>query len=151
MKMKRITILLSVLAGLSMLLSACGGAPPTAAPATEAPATKAPATEAPAATAAPAEEGTLPRNETLYFNGFQWGAIKGWNPYSSDMNNAMAVVDGANNASARVTMFETPYMYNMIDGKQYPLLADGDYAWQDRGHLQDQSCRKVERWYSGDR
>jgi peptide/nickel transport system substrate-binding protein len=27
------------------------------------------------------------------------------------------------------TMFETPYMYNMIDGKQYPLLADGDYAW----------------------
>jgi peptide/nickel transport system substrate-binding protein len=31
--------------------------------------------------------------------------------------------------SARVIMFETPYLYNMLDGKQYPLLADGDYAW----------------------
>ncbi len=31
--------------------------------------------------------------------------------------------------NARVIMFETPYLYNMLDGKQYPLLADGDYAW----------------------
>jgi peptide/nickel transport system substrate-binding protein len=31
--------------------------------------------------------------------------------------------------SARVTMFETPYLYDMLDGKQYPLLADGPYAW----------------------
>ncbi len=133
--MKRLTAILSILMVLSMLLAACGT------PATEAPAApvEAPAaTEAPAPTEAPAEPPTaegpadpnaLPRNETLYFNGFQWGAIKGWNPYSSDMNNAMAVVDGANNASARVTMFETPYMYNMLDGKQYPLLADGDYKW----------------------
>jgi peptide/nickel transport system substrate-binding protein len=29
--------------------------------------------------------------------------------------------------NARVIMFETPYLYNMLDGKQYPLLADGDY------------------------
>jgi peptide/nickel transport system substrate-binding protein len=28
-------------------------------------------------------------------------------------------------------MFETPYLYNMLDGKVYPLLADGDYAWND--------------------
>ena len=28
-------------------------------------------------------------------------------------------------------MFEPPYLYNMLDGKQYPLLADGDYAWND--------------------
>ncbi len=27
--------------------------------------------------------------------------------------------------NARVIMFETPYLYNMLDGKQYPLLADG--------------------------
>ena len=29
--------------------------------------------------------------------------------------------------NARVTMFETPYLYNMLDGKVYPLLADGDF------------------------
>ena len=33
--------------------------------------------------------------------------------------------------NARVTMFETPYLYNMMDGKVYPLLADGDFAWDD--------------------
>ena len=31
--------------------------------------------------------------------------------------------------NARVTMFETPYLYDMLDGKVYPLLADGAYAW----------------------
>jgi len=69
---------------------------------------------------------TLPRNETLYFNGQQWNAVVGWNPYSNSNNNAMATAQQDN---ARVIMFETPYLYNMIDGKQYPLLADGDYAW----------------------
>ena len=33
--------------------------------------------------------------------------------------------------NARVPMFETPYLYNMLDGKMYPLLADGDYEWDD--------------------
>lgn len=68
----------------------------------------------------------LPRKETLYFNGQQWGPVVGWNPYSSSMNNAMALAPGDN---ARVTMFETPYLYNMLDGKQYPLLADGPWSW----------------------
>jgi peptide/nickel transport system substrate-binding protein len=73
----------------------------------------------------------LPRNETLYFNGLQWNALRGWNPYSSDTNNAMAIGDGANNYSAQLTMFEAPYMFNMLDGKVYPLLADGDYTWNE--------------------
>jgi peptide/nickel transport system substrate-binding protein len=68
----------------------------------------------------------LPRQETLYFNGQQWGAVVCWNPYSSNCNNAMAIAPGDN---ARVTMFETPYLYNMLDGKQYPLLADGPFTW----------------------
>jgi len=136
--MKKLLYVLSVLVIASMILTACATPAATEAPVVE---TEAPAvTEAPAATEAPteapvseepADPNALPRDETLYFNGFQWGAIKGWNPYSSDMNNAMAVVDGANNASARTTMFETPYMYNMLDGKQYPLLADGDYTWNE--------------------
>ncbi|MGB3715282.1 MAG: ABC transporter substrate-binding protein [Candidatus Promineifilaceae bacterium] len=70
----------------------------------------------------------LPRNETLYSNGQQWGSIVCWNPYSSNCNNAMAI---AQQDSARVIMFESPYLYNMIDGKQYPLLADGDYTWNE--------------------
>jgi peptide/nickel transport system substrate-binding protein len=79
-------------------------------------------------TAVPGVQEQFPRNETLYFNGQQWGAVACWNPYSSNCNNAMAI---AQQDSARVTMFETPYLYNMLDGKQYPLLADGDWAWND--------------------
>jgi peptide/nickel transport system substrate-binding protein len=79
-------------------------------------------------TPAPATAETLPRNETLYFNGQQWNAVVGWNPYSSSMNNAMAIAQQDN---VRVIMFESPYLYDMLDGKVYPLLADGDYVWND--------------------
>ncbi len=123
--MKRVSILLSIVVALSMLLAAC--APKTAVP-TEAPVV---VTEAPVATEAPVLDpadiaASLPRNETLYFNGQQWGPVVCWNPYSSNCNNAMAI---AQQDSARVIMFETPYLYNMLDGKSYPLLADGDYVW----------------------
>jgi len=70
----------------------------------------------------------LPREETLYYNGLQWGAVVGWNPYSSSNNNALAITQ---QDSARVTMFETPYIYNMLDGQVYPLLASGAYQWND--------------------
>jgi len=87
------------------------------------------ATEAPAATEAPTTDAnSLPRNETLYFNGQQWGPVVGWNPYSNSNNNALAIAQQDN---ARVIMFETPYLYNMLDGQQYPLLADGPYTWND--------------------
>ena len=71
-------------------------------------------TATPAPTAKPAAGAALPRNETLYFNGQQWGPVVGWNPYSTSNNNAMAIAQQDN---ARVTMFETPYLYNMLDGK----------------------------------
>lgn len=67
-----------------------------------------------------------PRGDTLYFNGQQWGSVNCWNPYSNNCNNAMAIAEQDN---ARVTMFETPYIYNMMDGKVYPLLADGAFSW----------------------
>jgi len=128
-EMKRTIFALSILVVLSLVLSACT---PTQAPATQAPTeavTQAP-TEAPTevATEAPVDANSLPRNETLYFNGQQWNAVVCWNPYSSNCNNAMALAQQDN---ARVPMFETPYLYNMLDGKQYPLLADGDYAWDE--------------------
>ena len=129
--MKRLAAILSILMALSLLLGAC--ATPTA---TEAPPTEAMAaptsemevapTEAPAA---PADiVASLPRDETMYFNGQQWGSVVCWNPYSSNCNNAMAIAQQDN---ARVLTFETPYLYDMLDGKMYPLLADGDYAWND--------------------
>ena len=131
--MKKLLYVLSLLIIVSMILTACGTPAPVAteapAAATEAPA--AVATEASAATEAPAAAplkpgDPLPRTETLYFNGQQWGPVVGWNPYSNSNNNAMAIAQQDN---ARVIMFETPYLYNMLDGKQYPLLADGDYSW----------------------
>ncbi len=144
---RKLHVFASLLMVISFVLSACGPAATTVAP-TAAPAepTAAPAepTAAPAEpTAAPAEPtaapevvepgGTLPRNETLYFNGQQWGAVACWNPYSSSCNNGLGIAQGDN---ARVTMFETPYLYNMLDGQQYPLLADGPYTWNaDRTEL----------------
>jgi len=117
--MKRLSIVLSILMGVSMLLAACQPAP-TPAPAAPPPAaaTAVPPAEAPSA--------TLPRNETLYFNGQQWGPVKCWNPYSVNCNNALGIGE---QDSARVIMFETPYLYDMLDGKVYPLLADGDFTW----------------------
>jgi len=79
----------------------------------------------------------VPRNETLYFNGFQWGAPFGWNPFSQEMNNPLAIQQDAD--GARLVMMETPYMYNMLDNTMIPLLADGGvdgYTWNaDRSEL----------------
>jgi len=129
--MKKLLLVLSALIIGSMILAACG-APATAVPATQAPA----ATKAPAATAVPPTEvptaaplkpgDPLPRNETMYFNGQQWGSVVCWNPYVSTCNNALAI---GQQDSARVIMFETPYLYDMLDGKVYPLLAQGPFAW----------------------
>jgi peptide/nickel transport system substrate-binding protein len=88
----------------------------------------------------------LPRKETLYFNGFQWGPVVCWNPYSASCNNAMAIAQGDN---ARVTMFETPYLYNMLDGKQYPLLADGDYQWNATRTELTFKIKKAAHWSDG--
>ena len=89
---------------------------------------------------------TLPRDETLFFNGQQWGSVVGWNPYSSSNNNGMAISQGDN---ARVLMFETPYLYNMLDGQVYPLLADGDYSWNDDRTELSFSIKDVATWSDG--
>ena len=82
----------------------------------------------------------------MYFNGQQWGAVVGWNPYSVNNNNAMAVNEQDN---ARVIMFETPYLYDMMDGKVYPLLADGPFAW-DAGMTQITfKLKKAAKWSDG--
>lgn len=96
---------------------------------------------------APTDEESLPRDETLYFNGQQWGPVVGWNPYSNSNNNAMAKANQQD--SARVIMFETPYLYDMLDGNVYPLLADGDYEWNaDRTEITFK-LKEAAKWSDG--
>ncbi len=56
--------------------------------------------------------------------------------------------------AARVPMFETLYLYDMLDGGSYPLLADGPYTW-DAGQtsvtVKIKASRSLERWHPGDR
>ncbi|MEJ5248388.1 MAG: ABC transporter substrate-binding protein [Caldilinea sp.] len=153
----RFNLLMILLIIASMVLAACGGGAtpaPAQQPAQEQPApqqqpaqpTEAPTEAAPAEAAAPVSADALPRKETLYYNGFQWGPVVGWNPYSNSNNNGMAI---AQQDSARVTMFETPYLYNMLDGKQYPLLADGDWSWnEDRTEITFK-IKPAARWSDG--
>ena len=146
---KQMYVIVALIMAATMLLTACGPAATTAAPATAAPATAAPATAAPAPTAteAPLKPGDpLPRTETLYFNGEQWNAVVCWNPYASNCNNAMVLAPGDN---ARVVMFETPYIFDMLDGKSYPLLADGPWAWSADGTTLTFKIKKAAHWSDG--
>ena len=89
----------------------------------------------------------LPREETLYFGGQQWGPINGWNPLSSNMNNSMASASAPR--GSRGIMFETLYMYNMLDGQLYPMLADGDYVWNDDMTEMTVSIKDAAKWNDG--
>ena len=142
--MKPTKFFIVVLVTLSLMLGACQPAGTSEPLATEEPvATGRPAAEE------PADPNALPRDETLYFNGLQWNPLKGWNPYSSDMNNAMGIGDGGNNYSAQIPVFETLYMYNMLDGKVYPLLADGDYVWNDAMTELTVRIKTAAKWSDG--
>lgn len=161
---KRLPLFIAVMLILSMILGACAQTPTQAPaaekpevqePAAEEPEVKEPAVEEPEAEEPAVEEPTsdtedivsaLPRHETLYFNGQQWDPVVGWNPYSSSMNNAMAIAQQDN---ARVPMFETPYLYNMLDGKMYPLLADGDWAWNDEMTEITFKIKPAAKWSDG--
>jgi peptide/nickel transport system substrate-binding protein len=88
----------------------------------------------------------LPRDETMYFNGLQWGPVVCWNPYNANCNNAMAITE---NANLHATMFESPYLYNMLDGQQYPLIADGPYEWNDEGTEITFTIKDAAMWSDG--
>jgi len=131
-------------------LVACGGG--NDAPATTAPKAADTPTEAAPTEPAPTEGGDevvtdLPRNETLYFAGQQWGTVNSWNVIGTNQNNAMAIAGGA--SGYRTLMFETLYMYNPIDGKLYPLLADGDYAWNADMTELTVTIKEAAKWSDG--
>lgn len=92
------------------------------------------------------DKSSTPRNETVYFNGQQWGAINDWNPLSSNSNNAMGI---GQKDSARTLVYETLYMYNMLDGKMYPLLADGDAVWNSTRTILTVKMNKDAKWSDG--
>lgn len=89
----------------------------------------------------------LPRNETLYFGGQQWGTVKGWNPLSGDTNNGLAV--STSTSGSRIPMFETLYMYNFLDGAMVPLLADGDFVWNDAHTEMTIKIKPAAKWSDG--
>jgi peptide/nickel transport system substrate-binding protein len=154
--MKRLYIILSVVLALGMVLSAC--ATPTAETIIET--VEVPVVQTQVVTEiqtqtvvetvevtppTPAPEEQLPRDETLYFNGFQWSAVVGWNPYSSSMNNSWIAAKDA----SRVLIYETLYLYDMLDGGSYPLLADGPYQWNDAQTEITVKLKSAAHWSDG--
>ncbi len=155
--MRKFSILFSAVVIMSMILAACAPAATTVAPQpTQPPAptqppvqpTTVPPTAVPPPTVEPtlAPGAPLPRNQTLYFNGQQWNPVTCWNPYSTNCNNAMAISQGD---SARVTEFETPYLFDLLDGKQYPLLADGPSTWDANMAMITFKIKKAAHWSDG--
>lgn len=139
--------LIALLLALVMVigLAACGGSATTE---TKAPvATEAPTqAEAPAETEAAGNTTDLPRDETLYFAGQQWGTVNSWNIIGTNQNNAMAIAAGA---GYRTTMFETLYMWNVMTGELIGLLADGDYTWNDNMTELSVNLKEAAHWSDG--
>lgn len=95
----------------------------------------------------PGKTTELPRKETLYFGGQQWGTVNGWNPLGDNNNNAMALASSG--SGSRTIMFETLYMYNFLDGSMIPLLADGDYVWNEDRTEMTVKIKKAAKWSDG--
>ncbi len=70
----------------------------------------------------------LPREETLYFAGQQWGTVLSWNIMGANQNNSMAIAGYP--SGYRTLMFETLFMYNFMNGEITGLLGDS-YEWND--------------------
>ena len=97
--------------------------------------------------AAIADDITVPRNETLYFAGQQWGTVNSWNIIGANQNNSMAIAGGE--AGYRTLMFETLYMYNPLDGSLNGLLADGEYVWNDDMTELNIKLKDAAKWNDG--
>ena len=94
-----------------------------------------------------ADDVVLPREETLYFAGQQWGTVNSWNVIGANQNNSMAIAGDA--SGYRTLMFETLYMYNPLDGSLTPLLADGDYAWNAEMTVLTVKLNGAAKWSDG--
>ncbi len=88
----------------------------------------------------------LPRNETLYFAGQQWGSVNSWNVIGTNQNNAMAIAGGA--GGYRTLMFETLFMYNFMDGSLTGLLGES-YAWNEAMTELTVTLKPAAKWSDG--
>jgi len=139
--MKKMLLVAAVLTIMVLMFAACGGdaAPAPAPTPTPEPATAAPAaTEAPAPAEAPTEDptpaatgdiefalGVLPRNETLFFGGLQWGAPVSANPFHPNPTNAFVNAQAGVGGASILTVNETLFMFNPLTGDLVPLIASG--------------------------
>ena len=90
----------------------------------------------------------LPREETLYFAGQQWGAVNSWNIIGTNQNNSMAIAGGA--SGYRTLMFETLYMYNFMNGEMIGLLAtDEEPVWNDDLTQLTVTIKDAAKWSDG--
>ena len=94
-----------------------------------------------------AETTDLPRNETLYFAGQQWGSVNSWNVIGTNQNNSMAIAGNA--GGYRTLMFETLYMYNFMDGDIIGLLAEDGYEWNDDMTALKLKIKDAAKWSDG--
>ena len=94
-----------------------------------------------------AETTDLPRNETLYFAGQQWGSVNSWNIIGTNQNNSMAIAGGA--SGYRTLMFETLYMYNFMNGDIIGLLAEDGYEWNEDMTVLTLKIKDAAKWCDG--
>lgn len=98
------------------------------------------------AVSASATDVTLPREETLYFGGQQWGAVNSWNPVGTNQNNSMAIAGNA--GGYRTTMFETLFMFDFLSGEKRGLLADS-YEWNEDLTAMTVTLKDAAKWSDG--
>lgn len=72
---------------------------------------------------------SLPRNETLYVNGFLWGPPSNFNPLTSTS------VFPVNYTFNYNLIYETLFMYNQLTGESEPFLGT-EFKWLDETNLQ---------------
>lgn len=88
---------------------------------------------------------SLPREETLYINGIQWGPATTFNPLAGRPAWPISRGSAVNNTEL---IYETLFAYNMLNGEMEPQLAT-DYEWID-----DLTVEVVldnhARWQNGD-
>jgi len=75
--------------------------------------------------------GILPRNETLFFGGLQWGAPNSDNPFHPNPGNAFVLGQPGVGDAPLLTIHETLFMFNPLTGTMNPLLAAGQPVWAD--------------------